>query len=615
MRESALLSLCQSAGMPVVEAPGKLPPGPAAYRLTLLLSRSKAWRIAWEKTPPQLPPLPHPLLLPRFGRTDAWAGAALRRWRPFDELPAHAAALTAPLIRLSWLAGRLLRRIPALSEGIRLTCELRQRSLWVVGAEETSGAEAAEVISAAWHQEILPPQPSPMMTGIIASCSSHLFAYFQRLDPSLPRRNFIETAESKPWINLSALLDMMTAWGLPSSLVCSLVGAEDIYRVRLRPWQALRKLPVYYRVLREQFSVAARARRWVREGYRILRIEAEGRQALWQSMPEIAFNNWLTQMQTLYVELVSLMQALTGALALPVKLLDRLGWLSALAPRHETARYLQAYAQLLNGEISRSSFLRRYGSRGLYESDIGAPRFAERKESDWAWPVKGQLHFSPPSSPLPRRLLGYLLQPLVRLLRVREWLRHHAMEFFYLQRLEIQEQCRNRFGLECDFARFTPEELARKFAGEDIAPGTPTGSGGWPQESRFHPPLPGGERPHAPAWRSLGIHPGVVKGKIWRIGAGDLPLPPPGAEPLILLADTLDPGWAPFLAQAQGVAVHAGGLLSQAALTLKEVGLPALIQVPRFPDFQTGDWAELDGSRGTLKSIAAFNVRDNDDKG
>jgi pyruvate,water dikinase len=585
---------------------------PGSYHLSLLLSQGKAWRIEWEQVPSHLPPLPCLLLLPRFGWADVLFSEALRRWRPFDEHPEHR-QLTGPLIRLSWLCGRLLRRSRELPEALRLRCALRQRALWVVGAEAAPPGEAAEVLSAAWHQEILPPQPSPLMTGIITSCSSHLFAYFQRLDPSLRRRNFIETVEGRPWINLSALLDMMTAWGLPSSLVCSLIGAEDIYRVRLRPWQALRKLPVYYRVLREQFSVAARARRWVRDSYHILRIEAEGRQELWQTLPEIAFNNLLTQMQALYVELVSLMQALTGALALPVKLLDRLGWLSALPPSHETARYLQAYEQLLRGEASRASFLRRYGSRGLYESDLGAARFAERKEAEWAAPSPAGPRFAPARRPLPRRLFGLALLPLARLLRVREWLRHHAMEFFYLQRLELQEQCRNRF--DADFSRFSPEELARKFAGEPAeAAAAPTGDG-WTEASRFHPPLPGGARPHAPAWRSLGVNSGIVRGRIWRVGAGDLPLPPIGGAPLILVADTLDPGWAPFLTQVQGVAVHAGGLLSQAALTLQETGLPALIQLPRLPLWQTGDWAELDGAAGTLKCIAGHEMSGHVGKG
>ncbi|TAE47599.1 MAG: hypothetical protein EAZ89_17515, partial [Bacteroidetes bacterium] len=327
---------------------------------------------------------PETLLLPRFSRADTLLTPLLGRWRPFDA-GHRLRPLLRPLVLLSHACGRLLEASADEAPlGLDIEYSIARGRLYLLQARPiTTPGEAEEVLTSANHKEILPNKPSRMMTAIISSCSQHLFSYYQRLDPALPDRNFIEVSEGMPWINLSALLDMMVSWGLPTSLVCDSVGAEDVYRVKFRPWQSLRKVSVFVRVLREYVTVGSRTRRWVRHSYRSLTTEIEGRRILWRNEPDIAFTNWFTQMQMTYVGLVSLMQALTGAMSGPVKVLAKLGWLQSLMNKSESTLYLESYRQMTAGLSGRQDFLQSYGHRGFYESDIGQKRFDEFTEDEW----------------------------------------------------------------------------------------------------------------------------------------------------------------------------------------------------------------------------------------
>ena len=568
--------------------------------------------------------LPETLLLPHFTQTDRWLGTWLRRWQPFPGQPRYQ-MLVAPLLHLSVACGRLLAHAPeAAPLGLDIEFAVGRGRLYVLQARPiTTPNEAEELLTSANHKEILPPQPSQMMTAVIQSCSAHLFSYYQRLDPALPNRNFIEVSAGMPWINLSALLDTMVSWGLPSSLVCESVGAEDVYRVKARPYQSLRKWPVFGRLLREQLSVVPRTHRWVRNTQKTLLGEIEGRRLMWRNNPELAFNNWLTNLQLVYVDLVSLMQALTGAMSVPVKLLARLGRLPRVSGKSESTRYLEAFRALQTGELHQAEFVRRYGHRGFYESDIGQKRFSEYSPEDWS-----QLRMAPgeapgPESPRPRAarrsLFSGVARPFIRMMLTREWLRHHAMRYFALLREEIQEQTRGRFGEDFDFARFRPQDLSRLLEGsisreeiEGIAYGP---QAGWEPDTflrnRDDRRLPidllvnGGGRAQ-PREYGLGIYPGQLRGQIWRVRQADLQaMRKPDFPRTILLTESLDPGWIPYFVQVDGVLSHVGGILSHGSIILRESRIPSITQVPRHLSLETGDWVEMDGRTGVVRKVSA----------
>ncbi|RMG54253.1 MAG: hypothetical protein D6722_29330 [Bacteroidetes bacterium] len=564
---------------------------------------------------------PQSLLLPRFVPADRWWASRLRRWRPFGADRRYQ-SLVGPLLQLSIVTGQLLAEAETGAPlGLDIEFAVARRQLYVLQARPiTTPNEAEELLTSANHKEILPPRPSQMMTAVIQSCSAHLFAYYQRLDPSLPTRNFIEVSAGMPWINLSALLDAMVSWGLPSSLVCESVGAEDVYRVKLRPYRSLRKWTVFVRLLKEQLSVVGRTHRWVRAAQKSLLYEISERRLMWRNNPELAFNNWLTNLQLVYVDLVSHMQALTGAMSGPIKVLARMGRLPRVSGKSESTRYLEAFRAMQAGTLSRSDFLKSYGHRGFYESDIGQKRFSEYSEKDWDQLSFGEglevVEESIPAQTERPSLFTWIARPFIRMMLTREWLRHHAMRYFAMLREEIQEQTRSRFGESFDFARYRPEDLTRLLEGsidlaelEGIAYGP---QAGWEPDTflrnRDDRRLPISHLVNGAGvdeeGTALGIYPGQVRGQIWRVQQADLQaVRKPDFPRTILLTESLDPGWVPYFVQVDGVLSHVGGILSHGSIMLRESRIPAITRVPRTLDLQTGDWVEMDGRTGQIRKL------------
>lgn len=71
----------------------------------------------------------------------------------------------------------------------------------------------------------------------------------------------------------------------------------------------------------------------------------------------------------------------------------------------------------------------------------------------------------------------------------------------------------------------------------------------------------------------------------------------------IIVCRTTDPAWTPLFNLAAGVVTEAGGLLSHAAIVAREVGIPAVLSVPRATDrFPDGTILTLDGTTGHVQS-------------
>lgn len=560
---------------------------------------------------------PRSLVLPRFGKLDDYMAGWCDFWSGVAE-----SSLKRAFIRLSRSAGVLLDKLPV-RHGLDIEFAVVGRQLFLLQARPVTTPEEAEsILTTANHREILPEHPSRLMTALMEQSGYQLFDYYRRLDSTLPEVPFIRVAAGMPWLNLSALLDMMVHWGLPTRLIGQSVGAEDCYRVGFRPWRAVLKLGVFWKVLRQQIGARRRVRSWVRRMQKKVTLDSERRAKYWAADSGRAFDHWCRDFRQLYVDLVTHMQQLTGAMAGPVQLLDRQGWLSEVAVqaarKSASTDLLRAFRRLQRGTMDRMTFLEQFGHRGFYESDLGQPRFCEYGESEWRrllLPEQSAERASERrvSEPSDNRIMEILFRPVTRLIHTREWLRHETMRFFLIYRRELREQCRHRFGAAFDCWSFHPEVLGPLFRGtlsrDSIERKEKADPSGWDMDTF----LCNGRERRLPlhhlsnvAGRSsqqngIGIFPGRISGRVWRVEQAALEtLQPPAFDRIILVADALDPGWIPFFTKVDGVVAYTGGLLSHASIILREAGIPAITQLPKHIELRTGDLIEMDGRTGSV---------------
>jgi pyruvate,water dikinase len=72
----------------------------------------------------------------------------------------------------------------------------------------------------------------------------------------------------------------------------------------------------------------------------------------------------------------------------------------------------------------------------------------------------------------------------------------------------------------------------------------------------------------------------------------------------ILVAPRTDPGWVTLFANASGLIVERGSLLSHSAIVAREMGLPAVVSLRDATSWlQNGDLIELDGKTGVVRRI------------
>lgn len=72
----------------------------------------------------------------------------------------------------------------------------------------------------------------------------------------------------------------------------------------------------------------------------------------------------------------------------------------------------------------------------------------------------------------------------------------------------------------------------------------------------------------------------------------------------IMVAEFTDPGWITLFANASGILVERGSLLSHSAIVAREMGIPAIVAIDGVMDWlKDGDVVEMNGSTGVVRKI------------
>jgi pyruvate,water dikinase len=277
-----------------------------------------------------------------------------------------------------------------------------------------------------------------------------------------------------------------------------------------------------------------------------------------------------------------------------------------------------ALQDLAVGRIDRSSFLEKFGHRGYREMELSAPRWAENATALEALNI-GQLAVSetPQDSLLTRGSLPTpvweTLERLRTQLALRETAKHYLMKGYGLIRRILLELDR-RHGLDGGIFYLTTAELPRLEAGENLAPliaerqrrrGLALSievpqvlfSDDLQVIGRRGDETPGSQK--ANRLQGIGLSAGIAEGPALVLHQPlDESLP---SEPYILVCPSTDPAWVPLFANARGLVMETGGILSHGAIVAREFGLPAVAGIPEVCRLlYSGQRLRVDGATGAV---------------
>ena len=142
-----------------------------------------------------------------------------------------------------------------------------------------------------------------------------------------------------------------------------------------------------------------------------------------------------------------------------------------------------------------------------------------------------------------------------------------------------------------------------RFAGQDAVPQVFVGD---PTRRLGDVPISTGD-----TFTGWGASLGVYEGPARIITSATDPIQPGD----ILVARTTDPAWTPLFLTAGAIVVEEGGPLSHAAIIARELGLPAVLNVPGLIDRLKGDGPvilRIDGGRGTVDIVDVVDESETD---
>lgn len=429
-------------------------------------------------------------------------------------------------------------------------------------------------------KEGLPETPSRLMTTLIASCGREIFEIYREVDPSLPAgRDYLEVLHGRPMVNLSLMMDLARHWGLPTSAVTWFLPERVPGETGARWRRLLRSRGPRLALRLRSLLAAGKSRMRARE---ILAIgERPG-----QSFAEV-----LEAAREIYIRLNRQMLLLRDAMGRRfsasgrsgvARMLDDLAPLRALVQAHpEWADSLERGEAPRDPEFRRrwEEWLARHGRRGPYETDLARPRFYERPAEILR--LIGRAETSV------RTRMGARLGSSARAAAAREELRFDAMVAFDRIRRRLIELAIPKGITEEMLFCLTLEEVrsldggwrpSGEFMAERRRDLTECAAVAVPNVVRRFDPLEDGDR--GMARHGIGLTRGEAVGRALVVREPISALPP-GYRPreTILVAPSIDAGWAPCLTLAAGVIVESGGNLSHGSILLRELGLPSVTNV------------------------------------
>lgn len=105
--------------------------------------------------------------------------------------------------------------------------------------------------------------------------------------------------------------------------------------------------------------------------------------------------------------------------------------------------------------------------------------------------------------------------------------------------------------------------------------------------------------------RGLAASTGKVKATTFIINNSD-PRPELLPHGVILIAPNITPDWLPILRNVAGIVAERGGLTSHAAILARELGIPAVVNVPEVTSiFEQGETILIDGDNGEIYRLSA----------
>jgi pyruvate,water dikinase len=471
------------------------------------------------------------------------------------------------------------------------------------------------------------------MTSVVESCAYDLYGYYRDFDPSLPQgRPFIEIFHGRPYINLSLMAETMRHWGLPTRLVTDNIGGASDQNYGMNYGRVTLKT-FRFNLPRQAFAQMASPRR--------------ARLAVAQIQPRVDpstlnLTAWIEEARRLYIALVRHMFALLAASGPIVSLLAQAGVLAELNAHHETVstrnfraqEAMRAYAiahpevcaALHSGNVPDDdgfrllwdAYLREYGHRGPYESDLSRPRDSEQPTQLLRSLANPPLELpSKPRRGLKARLLSPLWWQASRVISAREQWRHEVMRGFAAVRAGLLQSAAPFVELgalpDLDHLWLLRVDEVRR-----LETGWLPGSGFWHDRYKeierlaaINPPdmirrfqsLSETTSPkHNGALHGIPLTRGEITGRAWVLHEPAYALPEGfDRRSTILVARSIDVGWVGTFGLVAGVAVETGGHLSHGSIVLREIGLPAVTNAAGATNLiVTGDQITLNAERGVV---------------
>jgi pyruvate,water dikinase len=298
--------------------------------------------------------------------------------------------------------------------------------------------------------------------------------------------------------------------------------------------------------------------------------------------------------------------------------------------------------EIAQGRSTLEDFLRDFGHRGVYESNVENPRWAE--DPAWILEQVQRIRENPPARD-PREtaaevrrqaereleqrfgwrtpLLRWLVGRLRAAMAVREYAKSALISLALPSRridleigrrlvaagrLDSPEQTFDFafIDLECWIRGYWDGAGARELARDrsqrrerwltETAPDLITEEPDGRLAVTAHPPA---SLPESGAFSGISVSPGTAR------GAARIVHRPTDAAHLrqgdILVAPSTDPGWTPLFLRAAAIVMETGGFLSHGAIIAREYGIPAVANIPGILNaLQDGEPITVDGSSGRV---------------